>query len=282
MLDILYQIISFIFPFDVMQQRFMQQALLALLILSPMTSVLGVHVINSKMAFFSDTISHSVFAGVALGLILSLNPEFTMAIFCVLVGLLIIYLTEKTRLSSDTAIGVVFSVAVAFGLAIISRDRSAARNAQQFIYGDILSISDLDIYLLMVLFVIFFVTWAIVFNKMVNLSADKEIAKAHGIKTEIYNYFLGFMLSLVVVFCVRATGVLLVTAMLIIPAAAARNISKSAGATIWWAIVIGIFSSITGLIISAQNWAQTASGATVVLVAFIIFVINTIYAKIKG
>ena len=282
MLDILYQIISFIFPFDVMQQRFMQQALLALLILSPMTSVLGVHVINSKMAFFSDTISHSVFAGVALGLILSLNPEFTMTIFCVLVGLLIIYLTEKTRLSSDTAIGVVFSVAVAFGLAIISRDRSAARNAQQFIYGDILSISDLDIYLLMVLFVIFFVTWAIVFNKMVNLSADKEIAKAHGIKTEIYNYFLGFMLSLVVVFCVRATGVLLVTAMLIIPAAAARNISKSAGATIWWAIVIGIFSSITGLIISAQNWAQTASGATVVLVAFIIFVINTIYAKIKG
>jgi zinc transport system permease protein len=282
MLDILYQIISFIFPFDVMQQRFMQQALLALLILSPMTSVLGVHVINSKMAFFSDTISHSVFAGVALGLILSLNPEFTMAIFCILVGLLIIYLTEKTRLSSDTAIGVVFSVAVAFGLAIISRDRSAARNAQQFIYGDILSISDLDIYLLMVLFVIFFVTWAIVFNKMVNLSADKEIAKAHGIKTEIYNYFLGFMLSLVVVFCVRATGVLLVTAMLIVPAAAARNISKSAGATIWWAIVIGIFSSITGLIISAQNWAQTASGATVVLVAFIIFVINTIYAKIKG
>jgi zinc transport system permease protein len=282
MLDILYQIISFIFPFDVMQQRFMQQALLALLILSPMTSVLGVHVINSKMAFFSDTISHSVFAGVALGLILSLNPEFTMAIFCILVGLLIIYLTEKTRLSSDTAIGVVFSVAVAFGLAIISRDRSAARNAQQFIYGDILSISDLDIYLLMVLFVIFFVTWAIVFNKMVNLSVDKEIAKAHGIKTEIYNYFLGFMLSLVVVFCVRATGVLLVTAMLIVPAAAARNISKSAGATIWWAIVIGIFSSITGLIISAQNWAQTASGATVVLVAFIIFVINTIYAKIKG
>lgn len=282
MLDILYQIISFIFPFDVMQQRFMQQALLALLILSPMTSVLGVHVINSKMAFFSDTISHSVFAGVALGLILSLNPEFTMAIFCILVGLLIIYLTEKTRLSSDTAIGVVFSVAVAFGLAIISRDKSAARNAQQFIYGDILSISDLDIYLLMVLFVIFFVTWAIVFNKMVNLSVDKEIAKAHGIKTEIYNYFLGFMLSLVVVFCVRATGVLLVTAMLIVPAAAARNISKSAGATIWWAIVIGIFSSITGLIISAQNWAQTASGATVVLVAFIIFVINTIYAKIKG
>lgn len=281
MADIAFNFIGNVFPFEIMQQRFMQQAMLALLIISPMTSILGVLVINSKMSFFSDAISHSVFAGVAFGLIFSFKPEITMPVFCVLVGVLIIFFSEKSALSSDTVIGVVFAAVVATGLAIVSRDRSAARNAQQFLYGDILSVSNTDILLLFIVFFIFIIIQYFSFNKFITISVDRDTASAHGIKTSIYRYMFGFILSLVVAFTVRASGVLLATAMLIVPAAAARNISKSAGANVLWSVLIGLMSSVVGLIISAQEWAGTASGATVVLTAFLFFLISLIYFKMK-
>jgi len=111
----IYALISMI-PLDCLQMRFMQQALLGVLLLAPMASVLGVEVINFRMAFFSDAIGHSAFAGVALGLILAVPPRLAMPLFGILVGLGIMAVRRKSDLSSDTVIGIVFSAVVAFGL----------------------------------------------------------------------------------------------------------------------------------------------------------------------
>ena len=108
-------------PLDCLQLRFMQQALFALLLLAPMASVLGVEVISFRMAFFSDAIGHSAFAGVALGLILAVDPHISMPLFGLLVGLGIMAVRRRSSLSSDTVIGIVFSAVVAFGLAVVSR-----------------------------------------------------------------------------------------------------------------------------------------------------------------
>jgi zinc transport system permease protein len=164
-------------------------------------------------------------------------------------------------------IGVFFSAMVAFGLAIVSRDRSLARDLQRFLYGDILTISDGQILSLIFLFLVLMTFQAVSYNHLLYIGLNPALAQAHRVRVAIQQYIFAGLLSLIVMFAVQAVGVLLVTAMLIVPAAAARNLARSAGAMFWWAMLISLSSAVTGLLISAQDWARTATGATIIIVA---------------
>jgi len=275
-------IVPVILPFECMEARFMQQAFIGLLLLAPVAAVMGIQVVNFRMAFFTDAISHSAFAGVAIGLIASLNPYLTMVGFAVLVGIAITALQRKRSLSMDTVVGVIFSAVVAFGIAIVSRDRSIARDMQLFLYGDILTISTADIVMLAVLALVILVFMGLGYNRMFYIGLNHSLARAHRIKVALYQYMYAALLSVVVIFSVRAVGVLLVTALLIVPAAAARNLSRTAGAMFWWSILISVTSAAAGLVISAQEWAYTATGATIILAAFIWFVISSFITYMRG
>ena len=282
-LSAIYDLIPLILPFECFKARFMQQALVGLILLAPMTAAMGVQVVNFRMAFFSDAVSHSAFAGVALGLIFSVNPQWTMPVFGVLVGLGIIAVQRRSALSSDTVIGVVFSAVIAFGLAVVSRDRSeVARDMQRFLYGDILTIGDGEILWLFVLFVALMIFQFFGYNRMLYIGINPTLAKAHRVHTAAYQYTFAGLLSLIVMFSVRAVGVLLVTAMLIVTAAAARNFARSAGTMFWWAILVSVTSAVAGLILSAQDWARTTTGATVILVAFAWFLVSALVTRLRG
>lgn len=278
----IYDLIGKVMPFECMQMTFMQQAMLGLLLLAPMASTMGVQVVNFRMAFFADAISHSAFAGVAIGLIIAVSPEWTMPAFALLVGLGIMATQRKSSLSSDTVIGVFFSAVIAFGLAVVSRNTGVARDLQTFLYGDILTLSEFDIWAMIFLFIFLVAFQAYGYNKMLYIGLNPVLAEVHRVKVAVYQYIYAALLSLVVIFSVWAVGVLLVTAMLIVPAAAARNFSRSAGSMVWWALIISITSAIGGLLISAQPWARTATGATVILVAFGWFLISYVIAFAKG
>ncbi|MEF3169264.1 MAG: metal ABC transporter permease [Deltaproteobacteria bacterium] len=278
----LYQLVSQILPFECMQARFMQRALVGLVFLAPMAAAVGVQVVNFRMAFFSDAISHSAFAGVALGLILSLDPHLTMPLFGLLVGLGIMAVQRKSTLSTDTVIGVFFSAVIAFGLAVVSRDRSVARDMQRFLYGDILTISDGEILWLILLFLVLMTFQALAYNRLLYIGINPVLAKAHRVPVAALQYAFAGLLSLIVMFSVWAVGVLLVTAMLIVPAAAARNFARCAGGMFWWALVVSITSAVTGLVVSAQDWARTASGATIILVACLWFVASACVSVARG
>jgi len=271
MLDLLYNLIGKALPFECMQARFMQQALVGLLLLAPMAAAMGVQVVNFRMAFFADAISHSAFAGVALGLILAVSPRWTMPIFAVLVGLGIMAVQKRGRLSVDTVIGVFFSGVVAFGLAVVSRNRQVARDMQRFLYGDILTIGDAEIVGLAILFVVLMLFQALAYNRMLYIGLNQTLARVHRVRVALLQYIYATLLALVVIFSVWAVGVLLVTAMLIVPAAAARNLARSAGGMFWWSLLVGLSSAFVGLVVSAQDWARTATGATVVLCACLWF-----------
>jgi zinc transport system permease protein len=277
MLDLapVYDLIAAALPFECMEARFMQQALLGLVLLAPMAASMGVQVVNFRMAFFSDAISHSAFAGVALGLVLSVSPQWTMPAFGLMVGLGIMAVQRRSTLSPDTVIGVFFSAVIAFGLAVVSRDRNVARDLQRFLYGDILTIGDGDILALIALFVILMAFQAWGYNRMLYVGLNPVLAKAHRVQVAVYQYLFAGFLSLVVIFSVWAVGVLLVTAMLIVPAAAARNFARSAGGMFWWALLVSVTSAVAGLLISAQDWARTATGATIILCSCIWFLAST-------
>ncbi len=260
----------------------MQQAMIGLMLLAPMASSMGVQVVNFRMAFFSDAISHSAFAGVALGLIFDADPHRTMPIFGLMVGLGIMAAQRHSTLSSDTVIGVFFSGVVAFGLAVVSRDRSVARDVQQFLYGDILTIGQTEILWLVALFVALMLFQAWGYNRMLYIGLNSILAEAHSVRVAAYQYTFAALLSLIVIFSVWAVGVLLVTALLIVPAAAARNFARSAGSMFWWALLVSITSAVTGLILSAQDWARTATGATIILISFAWFLLSTAVTRMQS
>ncbi len=277
----LYALLSLL-PLDCLQPRFMQQALLALLLLTPMAAVLGVQVINFRMAFFSDAIGHSAFAGVALGLMLSVDPRLSMPLFGVLVGLAVMTVRRKSNLSADTAIGIVFSAVVAFGLAVVSRASGVARDMQQFLYGDILTISEGEIVFLGLLFLLTLIFQAVGYNRLLSIALNPVMARVHGVRVALWQYLFAILLALVVMFSVWAVGVLLVTAMLIVPAATARNLARTAGGMFWWALLAGVSSGFAGLALSAQDWLATASGATVILVSCCWFAASCVWTALRG
>ncbi len=276
-LSFLYDTIAKIVPLECLQPRFMQQALLGLLLLAPMCAAMGVQVINFRMAFFSDAISHSALSGIALGLLLNFDVRISMLTFGVLVGLSIMKLGHSSALSSDTIIGVFFATAIAFGLAVVSSDINAARNLQSYLYGDILTIGDEEIWWMIALFIILSVFQIFCFNRLIYIGLNPSLAMAHNVPVHRYQYFFSILLSLVVIFSVWAVGVLLVTAMLIIPAACGRNLAKSSRSMFWLAQIVSIIGCISGLIISGQPWANMATGATIILSLSALFGITLIY-----
>ncbi len=280
-LSFLYQLAAH-FPLDGMEMRFMQQALVALVFLAPMTAALGVQVIQYRMAFFSDAVGHSAFAGVALGLLLGVHPHLSMPVFGLCVGLLIMFMQRFSALPSDTVIGVVFSAVVAAGLAVVSREHTIARDIQQFLYGDILTMTEGDLSFLALLFIAFFLFEFFAYNKLLYASSSGTVARVHGIHAAVYEYLFAAILALVVMFSVWGVGVLLVTALLIVPAATARNLATTAGGIFWWAIVVSLLSGIGGLSLSVQPWMRTATGASIILVASLCFLVSLAVVALRG
>jgi zinc transport system permease protein len=234
------------------------------------------------MAFFSDAIGHSAFAGVAIGILLAMNPSLSMLILALLVGYVIMYMKRSSKLSTDTIIGVIFAGVVAFGLAIVSRDQNAAKSAQSFLFGDILTIDDHALFWLMLLMIAYLIFQYFSFNRMLCIAINPQLSAVHRIKTGWYQYIFAALLSATVIVAVRTAGVLLVTALLIVPAAAARNFAKDAAGMFWYTLLFSAFSGAAGLIISAQQWARTPAGATIVLVSCVIFCVSAVYASLRG
>lgn len=264
-----------------METRFMRQALLGLLLLTPMTAMLGSHVLNFRMAFFSDAVGHSAFAGLALGFMLGAPPEIAVLLFGVAVGIGIMAVRRKSGLSADAAIGIVFSAVVAFGLAAVSRAPGVARQIQQYLYGDILTITGLELYILAGLLVCVIVFELCGWNRMLAMALSPALARVDGIATGFWQYLFAGLLALVAMFCARVTGVLLVTALLVTPAAAARNLAGTMRGVFWWSIVVSVSSGALGLWLSSREWLGTASGATVILVACAWFVLSLPVARLR-
>jgi zinc transport system permease protein len=272
---------GWLLPFEVLRPLFMRQALAGLLLVAPMAAAMGVQVVNFRMAFYADAISHSAFAGVALGLILSASPAWTMPAFGVLVGVSIMAMQRRSALSTDTVIGVVFAAVMAFGLAMVSRDRTVARDLPKYLYGDVLTISEFDLAALAVLFVVVFAFQAWSYNRLLYVGLSPTLARAHRVRIGFYQYAFAGLVALVVMFSVWAVGVLLATSLLVVPAAAARNFARSAGPAFWWALGVGSTSAVAGLLISAQEWAGTATGPTVVLCGFAWFLASQVAARAR-
>ena len=264
-------------PFEWAKFSFMQNALLAALLASLLLGVLGTMVISRQMAFFSDAIGHAALTGVAIGALLGLgDPLWAMLIFSALLALSFSFLRQRTKASADTVIGLIMSFAVALGIVILSR-RGGFSRYSQYLIGDILSVGPADIVKLLVLLVAVAGFWVFYFNQIMLLSLSPSLAKSRRINTGRAEAAFSVMTALVVTVAIQWVGLLVINALLILPAAAARNLAGNMKQYLWLSAGFGLAASITGLI--ASYYWSTASGATMVLAAMAIFLLTLAFKR---
>ena len=277
MLNAIYNIIEYILPFDFMSYDFMKNALLAIVIISPLFAMVGTMIVNNKMSFFSDALGHSAMTGIAIGIVIGItNYSLSMIIFAVIFAVLLNYLKDKSKVSVDTLIGVFSATSIALGLAIMSKYGGVSKYTS-YLIGDILSISINELSILAIIFALVIILWINIFNKLLAVSTNKTLAKTKGINPVIIENIFAILTAIIVMLSIKWIGVLLINALIVIPAAASRNISNNMKSYTLNAILIAILSGILGLILSFV--LEIATGPTIVVVSAIIYFITFILRK---
>ncbi len=266
-------------PFAFAEPEFMKRAILAMLFVAPTAAAVGVPLVHFRMAFFSDAIGHSAFTGVALGVLLGIHPLLTMVAFGLFVAWAITLVKGRTGLSPDTVIGVFFSTVIALGIAVISAQKGLTRNLQSFLYGDLHAVSEPEGVWLACLFAGVGVYLFLVFNRLMLLGVHEGFARSRGVPVRALEVSFALVVALVVSAAIRAVGILLVTALLVIPAAAARNAARGTAQAFWGAVAVAVVSGLAG--IAASYSLDTATGATVVLFASAFFAATAIARRIR-
>ena len=266
-----YSIIDTVLPFQWLEPNFMKNALLAMLVAAPLFGALGSFVVSNKMSFFSDAIGHSALTGIAFGVLLGIrDPLIAMVGFSLILGFAIITVKTRGKSSADTIIGVFSSTSVALGIVLLSSTGNFARY-QKYLIGDILSITPQEILLLAVVAVGAAILWIAMYNKMLLANLHRTLAKSRGIRVFATEQLFALLTALIVTIAIRWTGLLIINALLVLPAAAARFVTRSSRGYLLVAMVISLVSSILGLALS--YYIGAASGATIVLVNGAIFLV---------
>lgn len=268
------------FPFEWAEYGFMRLALLAVLLMAPLLGALGTVVVANRLAFFSEAVGHAAFTGIAIGVLLGLGqPMVSMVGFALLLTLAIAWVRRRGGLSSDTAIGLVMAFTVSLGIVILSRGGDFARYTN-FLIGDMLGVTAGDIAALGVLAVVVLALFLVFFNRLLLSSVSPVLARSRARNPVAAELLFAAMLAVVVTFSLPWIGILVINALLILPAATARNLARNTAQFFGWAIAVSLVSGVAGLVVSF--YASTATGATIVLVAMCLYLVTLALRGVVG
>jgi len=275
-IEVWYRLVS-IFPFSWTHYNFMNNALLAVLLVTPLFALLGTMVVNNRMVFFTDVLGHSALTGIAIGVLLGFHdPTLPMIILAVILAVGINLLKNVTRASMDTVLGVIFAFIVALGIVILSRQGGFVKYTS-YLIGDILAVTPKQIGWFFLLAVVVLVYWHIAGNAMIITSINSSLARSRRVNTFLIETSFTVLLAIVVIVSIRLVGILIINSLLVLPAASSRNFARNMHSYTLGAVIISIFSGIVGLIVS-YYWG-TASGATIVLFASGCYGISALLGK---
>ncbi len=254
---------------ELLQLPFMQRAIIAGVVLGVLLAYLGIFVTLRKMAFFSDGIAHAALAGAAIGLLTRFSPLLSALIFSMFLAGLIYWLEKKSSLSSDSIIGILFTSGMALGIILISLRRGYQPELIGYLFGNILAIRRQDLILIVVISLLIMAFILSQKRKLTLLALDREMAYMAGINPDFYQLLLYIMLAAALVLGIRVLGIILVSAILIIPVSTARLSSRSFKSLGLWTVLISEGVMIGGLLLS--YYLNLPSGAVIVLTGSTIF-----------
>lgn len=262
---------------ELLSYGFMQRALLAGALAGLLCGVLGFFVVLKRLSFIGVGISHSAFGGIAIGVVLGVEPLVAAAIFATLVAWGIGWLSRAGRLHEDTSIGILFSSAMALGVALISLSRRYQVDLFGYLFGNILSVSTGDLWLLVAISLCVLAGVGLLFKELLFIAFDEEVARASGLPVTVLSFLLLTCLALAVVAAIRVVGIILVEALLVIPAAIGYQLAKGYRTMLLLSVVSAVLSAIAGLF--ASYFVNVAAGATIVLVLTVVFCIAVAVAR---
>ncbi len=272
MLDTIYMVLNSVFPFQWMDHIFMKNAFLAIVMITPLFGLLSTMVVSNRMAFFSDSLGHGAFTGIAIGVLLGgVEPLLSLIVFSILFSLLITYIKSKSSASTDTIIGVFSSTAIAMGLMMMSYG-GGFNKFSSYLIGDLLSIKPEELLALMFVFVLVVFVWVFIFNRFLMISINTSFAASRGIKTMWIEMGFAAVLAVVVAISIQWVGLLIINSMLVLPAAAARNVTNNVKQYHLVSVLFALFAGLVGLV--SSYYANTATGATIVVISAGIFFIT--------
>lgn len=279
-MDILYSIIDKLLPFDWTEFSYMKNALLAIILITPLFGLVGTMIVNNKMSFFSDALGHSALTGIAIGVLMGIdNYLVSMMGFALLFALCISAVMDSGISSADTIIGVFSATGMALGIVLLSASGGFAKYSS-YLIGDILTVQSQEIALLACILVVVVIIWVLFFNKFLLTSINADLAASKNIRVKLVEKVFVVIVAVIVTVSIKWVGILIINSLLVLPAAAARNLSKSMRFYHVIAVCISIFSGVSGLIIS--YYMGTATGGTIVLIAAILFFISFFVNRMRS
>ena len=268
-------------PLEMLRWDFMRNALLAILIMSPLFGIMSTMVVTGRMSFFSDALGHSAFTGIAIGCICGVAAPIGAAIgFSVAFSLLFSLVRSRSNQAADTLIGVFSSAAVALGIFVATLGGGSFTKYNKYLIGDILSVTPSEIGVLALVLVAVMVLWVLFCNRLTLTVVHPQLASSRGIPTAWSNTLFSAAIAVVVTITISSVGLLILNSLLVLPGASARNVAKNMRQYHVFSVVFALLAGVGGLVVS-YVWGSSA-GAAISLGLALIFSVSFCFRKVRG
>lgn len=268
-------------PLEMLRWDFMKNALLALLLMAPLFGILSTMIVTGRMSFFSDALGHSAFTGIAIGCIAGIALPLLAAVgFSLVFSLLFSYVRSKSSQSADTLIGVFSSAAVALGIFVATLGGSSFTKYNRYLIGDVLSISPAEIGMLAIVLVFVLIFWGLYANRLTLSAIHPQLAASRGIPVGLSQTLFTAAIAVVVTLSISSMGLLILNSLLVLPAAASRNISRNLRQYTRLSILFALAAGLGGLTLS--YYLGCSAGAAISLILAGIFAVTFCLRKKVG
>ena len=264
--------------FEIFRYQFFLKALLAAIFTSISCGVIGTYIVSKRIVFLSGGITHASFGGIGIGYFLGINPILGAAVFAVLTALGIEFVTKKADIREDSVIGMWWSFGMALGIIFIFITPGYAPNLMSYLFGSILTVSSLDLYMLLILNVLMILFFLLFFKTILYVSFDPEYARTYRAPVQRINYILLGLVALTIVLNIRVMGIILIISLLTIPLTIANLFTRSFKKIIFVSILIALLGCFTGLFISYRY--DIPSGASIIFTLVLLFIGARIYRQL--
>ena len=268
-------------PWEMLRWEFMRNALLAVLIMSPLFGMLSTMIVTGRMSFFSDALGHSAFTGIAIGCICGLAAPIWAAVACSLIfSLLFSYVRSRSNQAADTLIGVFSSAAVALGIFVATLGGGSFTKYNKYLIGDILSITANEISLLLLVLVAVVVLWVLFSNRLTLTVVHPQLASSRGVSTTLSNTLFSAAIAVVVTLTISSVGLLILNSLLVLPGASARNVARNMKQYHLFSVLFALIAGIGGLV--ASYLLGSSAGAAISLALAMIFTVSFLFRKVRN
>ncbi|RVU85418.1 hypothetical protein EOL70_05590 [Leucothrix sargassi] len=260
--------------------EFIVRALVAGSLVAAVAGLLGVFVVWRRMAFFGDTLSHSALLGVAIGMLLNIGFMVGVVVSTLMVGLILFLFQRQQRVSNDALLGILAHSGLSLGLIALSFVKTQNVNVEEWLFGDVLSVAWSDVTWIALTLVLVVAVMTVLWRPLLTLTIHEELARVEGVSAGLVNLVFVALVALLVATAMQVVGALLITALLIIPASAARSFAKTPEQMALYAALLGVLSVFAG--IAASLLADTPAGPSIVFSSAILFFTSQIIRVLRA